>query len=61
MVVKVIVVGVQIIMLVVDMFWGDCYGILKDFFGYQWLVVIYVCDVVLEEFVVVMGKVSLEV
>lgn len=34
----VVEVGVEVMMLLVDQFWGDCYGYLKDLFGYIWLI-----------------------
>ena len=41
--------GLQPIMPVMDMFWGDRYGMLKDPFGHQWAIATHVEDVPPEE------------
>lgn len=41
--------GLEAVMPVMDMFWGDRYGMLKDPFGHQWAVATHVEDVAQDE------------
>lgn len=54
--VNVLKVGGMEVCFVVDQFYGDCFGIFKDLFGYVWIVFMYVEDVVFDEMVKCMEK-----
>lgn len=49
-------VGVMILMEFLDMFWGECFGCVCDFFGYEWGIVIKIWEMILDEICIVVEK-----